>query len=493
MSSTSARPNLLFVTIDQWRADSFGAAGHPLVRTPNLDALAADGVRFAAHYSQASPCAPSRACLLTGTYQHTNRVVFNGTPLDAGLTNVALEARAGGYDPRLFGHTDQTVDPRTVDDDDPRLLTYEGPLPGFEVRLEVPEDREAWYRWMEGRGHDISDRERLIRPRDDVEPPPGRGSTWPPSPYDADETETAFVVDRVLEELDGLPEPWFLHVSLWRPHPPFHVPAPYNDLHDPAGVPAPLPAPSTGHPFLEALAGFGFTAASDDPLEVRQVRATYYGMIAEVDDQMGRLLGALDAAGCADRTVVAVTSDHGELLGDHGLMSKMGFHDRAFHVPLIVRYPDLGGVSGVSVDEFTEHVDVMPTLLDLAGLPVPAQCQGRSLRPFLESGSAPSWRSAVHWEFDFRVFGRMLGLRLADCNLAVQRDRAGKLVLFGGMPPLYVDLESDPDEVEPLLEHPAMRTYAEDLLEWRPGVEDGPLANRLATPSGMLTLRDPED
>ena len=128
-------PNILLVTIDQWRADCLGAAGHPLVRTPALDALAADGVRFAAHYAQASPCGPSRASLHTGTYLHTHRSVFNGTPLEARFTNLALEFRAAGYDPLLFGHTDTTVDPRTTTDDDPRLLTYEGHLPGFRVAL----------------------------------------------------------------------------------------------------------------------------------------------------------------------------------------------------------------------------------------------------------------------------------------------------------------------------------------------------------------------
>ena len=90
------------------------------------------------------------------------------------------------------------------------------------------------------------------------------------------------------------------------------------------------------------------------------------------------------------------------------------------------------------------------------------------------------------------MFAGIFGLPLVDCNLAVLRDRAGKIVLFGGLPPLYVDLEQDPDEVSPLTEHPAMRTYAEDLLDWRPGVVDGPLANLLATPGGMLTLTDPE-
>lgn len=481
----------MFVTVDQWRSDCLSAAGQTLVQTPYLDQLAAGGVHFANHYSQASPCGPSRACLLTGTYQYTNRVVFNGTPLDRGLTNIALESRSGGYNPLLFGHTDQTIDPRGVPVNDPRLKNYEGVLPGFTVGLELPEDRSSWYRWMEHRGYDISDRARLIRPRDDIEIPQGRGSTWPPSPYESNETETAFVVDKVIQSLDELVEPWFLHVSLLRPHPPFHVPEPYNDLYDPADVPAPLPKPATTHPFFDAIMSWWFTVAPEDSLEVRQIRATYYGMVTEVDYQMGRLLHALESGGSAGRTVVVVTSDHGELLGDYGLLSKMGFHDRAFHVPLIIRWPDLGGVSGVVVDEFTEHVDVMPTLLDLADLPIPAQCQGNSLRPFLEEGRASSWRSSVHWEFDFRVFAPTVGLPLTDCHLGVHRDRKGKVVLFGGMPSLYVDLDSDPEELSPLTEHPAMESYVEAFFDWRPQIEDGPLASFLSTPAGMQRLEDP--
>ena len=190
------RPNVLLVTLDQWRGDCLSTADHPMVQTPNLDAFAAQGVRFNAHYVQASPCGPSRASLLTGTYQHTNRVVFNGTPLAADFTNVALEARAGGYDPQLFGYTDITVDPRTVPDDDPSLLTYEGPLPGFTVALDLRDDREAWYRWLEERGHDISDRERFLRPSEGEEIPEGRGSSWPPTVFSADETETAGTISR---------------------------------------------------------------------------------------------------------------------------------------------------------------------------------------------------------------------------------------------------------------------------------------------------------
>ena len=138
------RPNLLLVTLDQWRGDHLSSAGHPTVSTPNLDRLASEGVRFTRHFAQAAPCGPSRASLLTGTYQHVHRSVANGTPLDARFTNVALEAREAGYEPVLFGHTDTTVDPRTVSVGDPRLEDYEGFLPGFRVGLELPEHRDAW-------------------------------------------------------------------------------------------------------------------------------------------------------------------------------------------------------------------------------------------------------------------------------------------------------------------------------------------------------------
>src|SRR5690349_20757031 len=133
----SARPNVLFITLDQFRADCLSCAGHPVVRTPHLDRLAADGVRFARHYSQATPCGPGRASLYTGMYQFNHRVVANGTPLDRRFDNVALAGRRAGYEPVLFGYTDQSIDPRDADGpDDPRLSRYTGILPGFDVELD---------------------------------------------------------------------------------------------------------------------------------------------------------------------------------------------------------------------------------------------------------------------------------------------------------------------------------------------------------------------
>ena len=148
--------NVLFITLDQFRGDSYGAAGHPLVQTPTLDRIAREGVRLARHYSQAAPCSPGRAAIYTGTYQMNNRVVANGTPLPKGLDNIAHVARRGGYDPTLFGYTDQGVDPANAEgNDDPRLDSYDGVLPGLSVGLYLPESQAGWIQHLREKGYDV--------------------------------------------------------------------------------------------------------------------------------------------------------------------------------------------------------------------------------------------------------------------------------------------------------------------------------------------------
>ena len=146
--------NVLLITLDQFRGDCLSAVGHPVVRTPYLDGLAAKGVLLPWHYSQAAPCSPGRACLYTGTYQMNDRVVGNGTPLDQRLDTIALAACRAGYRPTLFGYTDQGIDPRAATGpDDPRLSTYEGVAPGFEIGLAMTDKQEPWLRWLQDLGY----------------------------------------------------------------------------------------------------------------------------------------------------------------------------------------------------------------------------------------------------------------------------------------------------------------------------------------------------
>ena len=184
-------PNVLFITVDQWRGECLGAAGHPIVQTPNLDRLAAEGVLFRRHFAQAAPCGPSRASIHTGQYMMNHRSVLNGTPLDARFTNVALEVRAHGYDPVLFGYTDASPDPRVLAADDPRLRSYEGVLPGYRVVLDLPEHGAAWGEWLVGQGYEVPDNVAdLYEPISDE---PGA-----PTSYAAEHSEAALHTGEVL-------------------------------------------------------------------------------------------------------------------------------------------------------------------------------------------------------------------------------------------------------------------------------------------------------
>ena len=227
--------NVLFITLDQWRGDCLSALGHPVLETPTLDALAGRGVLFANHWANAAPCGPSRACLYTGTYQHRNRSILNGTPLDARFTNVALLAREAGYDPVLFGYTDSSVDPRTVPPGDPRLFSYEGVLPGFRAVIEDPWEKgsPAWGRWLAAQGFDVP-----ANPHDLYEPIEGfpgadaHGSTWAPARFPAELSQTSFVRRSVIEWLEqNADAPFFVHASFIRPHPPRRNPIGYHDLY----------------------------------------------------------------------------------------------------------------------------------------------------------------------------------------------------------------------------------------------------------------------
>ena len=492
---------MLLITLDQFRADCAPGASARLVRTPHLDRLAASGVSFSNHWAQAAPCGPSRASLLTGRYLHTHRSAVNGTPLDDRFTNVARVARAIGYDPVLFGYTDTTVDPRTLTDpNDPRLRTYESILPGFRAVIDLPEHLRPWGEWLRKRGHDVGpDVAASMYRRRKIATPPDRGSLWPPAVYDADETEGAFLTGEIIDHLDATIEPWFVHASYLRPHPPYLVPPPFHDLYDPADVTLPHRAASIEeqggvHPMVAAALQLDGVVAPADELEVRQFRATYYGMITEVDGQVGRLLDHLDRTGASADTVVIVTSDHGEQLGDQWFKEKLGFYDASYHIPLIVRWPGASGPAGRVIDAITENVDVFPTICDLIGTTTPRGCDGRSLRAWLDGEPPAAWRDAAHWEYDFRrpetdVIEQASGLAMSECNLAVLRDHRGKYVHFAGLPPLFFDLAEDPFETVDRAGDPAYQdrvlSYAQRMLSWRMSSDDEELSGYLATPDGM--------
>jgi len=463
--------NVLFVTVDQWRGDCLSALSHPVLTTPTLDRLAGSGVLFANHWASTAPCGPSRASLYTGTYLHRHRSLHNGTPLDDRFTNVARLARAAGYDPVLFGYTDTSVDPRTVAQDDPRLYTYEGVLPGFRAVVADPFEAgsPAWGRWLARKGVDVP-----AVPNDLYQPVPDfpganrHGATWAPTRFLAEHSQTAFLVESTVDWLEHHgDEPFFVHVSFLRPHPPRRNPEGYHDLYAAEDVDDFVGAPSREaeaavHPFNAFVVGHPASAAPADEGERRQLRATYYGAAREVDDRLGLLFDHLETSGLAASTLVVLTSDHGEMGGDHWLIEKLGYYDESFHVPLIVVDPDAraDATRGSVVRSFTEAVDVLPTICTWLGIDVPLQADGWSLLPFVHEGAEPEhWRTEAHFEWDFsdpvdQLPEQLLGVPSSHCALAVVRGASHKYVQFATedevLPPMVFDLEADPHQLHDL-------------------------------------------
>jgi arylsulfatase A-like enzyme len=316
----------------------------------------------------------------------------------------------------------------------------------------------------------------------------------------------------VLDFLDDHGDrPWFVHLSYLRPHPPYLAPEPYDEMYDPALVPSPVRATSraaeaTQHPLLGVMIEHPLIASPDDEDEQRELQATYYGMVSEVDAQLGRIFDWLAEAGRADNTVIVMTSDHGELLGDHWLVQKIGWFDTAFHVPLIIRDPRarFDASRGSTVNVFTEHVDVTPTLCELLDIEVPLQCDGRSLTSFLDGATPFDWRTEVHHELDLRdpdsrLLEDAFGVTLEECALAVLRDDHGKYVQFSGhhaFPPLFFDLDNDPEQLENVATNqvyaPTILDYAQRMLAWRMRHNERTLTGMKLTPhAGLVEHRAP--
>jgi arylsulfatase A-like enzyme len=466
--------NVLFITLDQFRGDCLSVAGHPMVRTPNLDRLAASGVRFARHYTQAAPCAPGRACLYTGTYQFNNRVVANGTPLDARFDNIAFAARRAGYRPALFGYTDQGIDPRqAIDRNDPRLSDYEGILPGFDAVLDMPSSRQIpWIAWLRDHGFDVSSDSETATATERERP--------------EQFSVSAYLTDRLLNWISEQRGPWFAHASYLRPHPPYAAAGAFAKMYDPTKVPQSIEMAAARHPYHDALLKDANLRAPADATELSRLKAQYFGMISEVDHQLGRLFRALEQSSLWNETFICLTSDHGEQLGDHGLIQKGGFFEQSYHVPCLIRDPRFPATHGITVDRFTENVDIFPTLCEAMAVEVPAQCDGLPLTPFLEGKAAPFWRDAAHWEFDWRGVLIPKGphlwpwdRRLERRHLAVLRNKSHAYVQFGDGSWRCFDLARDPNwRVETSDPHVVL-PLAQAMLTWRSQHTD-------RTHSGML-------
>lgn len=375
----TGRPNLVLFMPDQLRADAVGCFGNPVASTPNIDALAARGTRFDQAFGQHSVCSPSRVSIMTGWYPHVRGHRSLDHLLQAHEPNLLADLRAAEYTVAFAGERGDVFAPGVTEasTDFCGYLTHPDPAAiGRLYTADRPDDhrmtRGFWF-GSAGDGELVDGDEAIVR-----------------------------TAEQWLSEAAPTAEPWVLWIPLLFPHPPFAVPEPWFSMHDRSAMPTPIPRDAgEGKPgFMAALrASYGWDELTPDDLA--EIAATYYGMVSRVDDQLGRVLAAVDRIGQHDRTAVAFFTDHGEYLGDHGLVEKWpsGLDPSLLRNPLILSVPGLG--AGQVADGLVELIDLAPTLLELAGTEAGHTHFGHSLVPLLEDADA-AHRDAAFSEGGFR-------------------------------------------------------------------------------------------
>jgi len=363
------RPNILFLVADEYRYDCLGASGHPIVRTPHLDRLAAEGANFTHAYAASPVCSPDRAVLFTGRYPHINGVTQNGGRFRPGEVPLPLLLQHYGYTTAMAGKLHLRKDnwwDRDWESSGGSGAAYRAFLtqkaPDFQGRTNntaIPETLTLYGQQGQARGQ-------------------LRIGT---SPLPDEWYEEAWLADRAIEFLRsqrGSDRPWFFFLSMLKPHSEFVIPEPYASMYRPDQIPLPATFRPGAEPPDELAEANNTRLFINDPAALRKLTAHYYGAVTMVDEHMGRVLEALDTLGMRDDTLVVFTADHGNLLGERNRMFKGIMYDGSARVPLIMRAP--GKIAaGKTVSAANDSTTVVPTLLDLAGIPRPEGIQGRSL------------------------------------------------------------------------------------------------------------------
>lgn len=472
------RPNILWYCTDQQRYDTIAALGNRHIRTPNIDRLIENGTAFRNAYVQSPICTPSRASFLTGRYPATTHVHRNGNAHFPDCETLVTRILADhGYDCGLVGKlhlasADGVMEKRT--DDGYRMMEWSHhPMP------HLSRQRNDYGRWLkEEKGVDHAELYQDIK---------GYLSAGVPAELHQSTWCTEMAIRFIDEARDG---PWMLSLNPFDPHPPFDPAPEYLERYDPDSLPDPLFRPSDLERQKQfrnvcqqsvhatdptragssdspggAFAGGSENAATHPPdsFNGRAVKAAYYAMVELLDDQFGRLVDHLDAAGQLDNTLIIFHSDHGEMLGDHGLLYKgCRFFEGLVHVPLIFCWQ--GQItSGQVSDALVELVDIAPTVLDAAGIDVPYYMQGKSLMPLLRGDTD------LHHHKDSVVceFNDALGSarESVPTHATMQFDGRYKTVVYHGhdLGELF-DLQEDPGEFENLWDCPEHQNLRHRLV-----------------------------
>lgn len=477
-------PNFVFIITDQQRYDHLGCNGHPVIQTPNIDRIARNGVSFERHYCNHPLCTPSRCTLITGRHPSSHRVYDNGCCLPKRETTLPQVLGTHGYDTRAIGklHLSSWREPNAVSFESERFWASgrapKVPVPyaGFDLveicTRHINPETGHYGLWLEREFPEVKRNWNDHLARHPSGAPDTYDWTMPPEAH-----ANAWIADRCvhyIEERAEADKPFFLHVGFPDPHHPFRAPNPWGSMYDPAETALPDTSlasharrPPEYQAFVQGVLNEATLGDGDyNPYDLTQltraqlqaIHAKTYGMISFVDSQVKRILDVLDATGLADNTIVVYTTDHGDYMGDHGLITKGPFLlEGLVRIPFLVSGPEPLVRRGRRRD-LTAHVDVMPTLLELAGVPVPVGVEGRSFARELRGETADDARDAVlieslhQFQFDRNVKG------LVTENW--------KLIFWGGQSygELY-DLANDPTEKTNRWDDPAYRPKRSELLE----------------------------
>ena len=451
----SSPPNILWICTDQQRFDTIRALGNEYAQTPHLDQLIEQGTAFNHAYCQSPVCAPSRASFLTGRYPRTTRCRQNGQSIPADEVLISKIFSNAGYRCGLAGKlhlascSDGKVEKRTDDGYDPFHWSHH-PQPDWEENEYTQWLTEKGQDWHDLQGEEMSPYVRI----------------GPPAEY----SQTTWCAEKTIDFIrkeNG--NPWFFSFNCFDPHHPFDPPIDYlkkfvvEDMPLPRAHPDELNEQTTFQKLDRIWAhnqpGEFHTEAMTD-FDRRQVYAAYMAMITLIDDQVGRILEALKETGQAENTLVAFMSDHGEMLGDHGIYFKgPHFYDGQMNVPLIIRWPEGEVRRNRRVDGFVELIDLMPTFLDVAGIPIPSAVQGKSLLPLLRGGDEiDHCRNEVYAEY-YNAWTH------SDAYGTMLRTKDWKIVVYHGTNQgEFYDLNNDPDEFFNLWDHSDFQQQKQEYI-----------------------------
>jgi len=491
----AAAKNILFIMCDQLRWDYLSCYGHPKLHTPNIDALAARGVRFTHCYVQSPVCGPSRMSTYTGRYMQSHGATWNGFPLRVGEMTMGDYLRPLGLQAALVGKTHMTPDKETMQrlGIDPQSTIgvrtaecgfdpYErddglwavGPDGAYDERV----CRYNQYLNQKGYGGDNPwhDYANAGENEDGT-----LASGWAmrharkPARVEEPDSETPYMVGRAMDFITEAGDaPWCLHLSFIKPHWPYIAPAPYNTMYGQDDIIPVVRADSEKidpqpvyREFMQHRVSQTF--ARDEVRE--EIIPVYMGLIKQIDDQMGRLFAFLKQRGLMDNTLIVLTSDHGDYLGDHWLGEKDLFHDASVRVPLIIYDPsrDADAERGTTCPALVEAIDLLPTFIDAVGGKAEDHAQrleGRSLMPFLRGGKPEKWRQFTISEYDYSMTqaAQRLGVAFKDTSLFMIADARWKLMHAPGFRPMLFDRENDPQELKDLGADPAYESERQRLM-----------------------------